>query len=212
MASESSIILIGSRDLSDVTLAGKDESNSATYSTMLGLYSVDKKQGPVEDDEIKTENIKVEEVNKVKVKYSLNKVKNLEVAKANAERPIKIARCITDDQNIRYEMNSGQYLHIKEEMMQYRKDQSETSDDGEVTISVEKNSAVEDADQNNPETQIKMTVTNHNTNETTKVVIKMYHANQSIHLQGGRRMGKVTSTSLMADCLEKHWTKNISTP
>ena len=94
-------------------------------------------------------------------------------------------------------------------MIQYRKGQSETSHNGEVTITVEKNSAVEDVDQNNPETQVKMSVKSNNTNETTKVVIKMYHTNQSIHLQGGRRMGKGTSTSLLADCLEKHWTKNI---
>ena len=173
------------------------------------LNNMAENQDPVKNHEIKSEKIEIEEVNKVKVKYSLNKIKNLEVAKSNAERPVKISRFITDDQNIRYEMNSGQYLHIKEEMIQYRKGQSETSENGEVTITVEKNSSVEDVDQNNPETQVKMTVKNNNINETTKVVIKMYHTNQSIHLQGGKRMGKVTSTSLMADCLEKHWTKNI---
>ena len=192
--------MIAARQLSDVTLACKDESVTPAHGTIVGRSSnemkikepniIDKKPEAVKTDEISSDYNKVEEVNKLKVNYSLNKVKNLEVAKSNAERPIKISRFVTDDQNIRYEMNSGQYLHIKEEMIQYTKGQSEFSDNGEVTISVEKNSAVEDSNQNNPETQIKMTVTNNKINETTKVVIKLYHTNQSIHLKGGKRMGE----------------------
>ena len=50
-----------------------------------------------------------------------------------------------------------------------------------------------------------MSVTNNISKEKTNVVIKMYHTNQSVHLQGGKRMGNVTSTSLLADCMEKHW-------
>ena len=167
----------------------------------------------VDDDigvEVKTEETKTnEEIIKIKVKYSLNKVKNLDVAKTNAGRPIKLARMVTDDTNLRYEMNSGQYLHIKEDMIKYQKTQTETTQNGEVTITVEKNSALEDLEENNPETQIKMSVLNNKTEERTNVVIKLYHTNQSIHLQGGKRMGNVTSTSLVADCLENHWTKNI---
>ena len=211
MANEISSLMTSSRELSDVTLGNKDESNLAAHCSDPVIKSEDLDNGDTKQDiEIKTEINKEEDVSKIKVKYALNKVKNLEVAKLNAERPIKISRFITDDQNIRYEINSGQYLHIKEEMNRYRKTESETSENGEVTITVERNSSVEDTDQNNPETQIKMSVTNNNTNETTKVVIKMYHTNQSIHLQGGRRMGKVTSTMLLADCLEKQWTKNMN--
>ena len=72
-----------------------------------------------------------------------------------------------------------------------------------------KNSAVEDIDENNPETQIKMLVTNNKTEEKTNVVIKLYHTNQSIHLQGGRRIGNVASTSLMGDHLEEIWKRNM---
>ena len=160
----------------------------------------------VDKSDVKTDDKKK---NVIKVKYSLNKIKNLEVAKVHASRPVKIARLVTNDTNSRYELNSGQYLHLKDLMAKYIKDQSESSENGEVSIKVEKNSAVEDKDENNPETQIKMTVTNNKTNEKTNVNIKMYHSNQSIHLQGGRRMGKVTSTSLVADCMEKHWIKNM---
>ena len=89
----------------------------------------------------------------IKVKYSLNKVKNLTVAKINALRPVKIKKLNVDDQNIRYEMNSGLYLHIKEDMMQYKKGGKETSTNEEITMEVCKNSAVEDKNENNPETQ-----------------------------------------------------------
>ena len=93
-------------------------------------------------------------------------------------------------------------------MKMYKKYDVETSEDGNVTIKVEKNSTVEDTEDNNPESQIKMMITNNKSKEKSSVVIKLYHTNQSIHLQGGRRMGNVTSTSLLADCLERHWRKN----
>ena len=54
-----------------------------------------------------------------------------------------------------------------------------------------------------------MLVNNNKTQEKTNVVIKLYHTNQSIHLQGGKRMGKVTSTSLMGDHLEEIWKRNM---
>ena len=131
------------------------------------------------------------------------------MAKTNASRPIRLARLVTDDQNLGYEMNLGQYLHIKDSMVKFQKSQNETTNNGDVIITVQKNSAIEDADDSNPETQIKMSVENTKTNETTNVVVKLYHTNQSIHLQGGKRMGMVTSTSLVADCLENHWSNNI---
>ena len=55
-----------------------------------------------------------------------------------------------------------------------------------------------------------MSVINNKTKENTNVVIKMYHTNQSIHLQGGKIMDMVTSTSLLAECLERHWKNNIT--
>ena len=88
-------------------------------------------------------------------------------------------------------------------MKKYKKDDVETSEF--LTFKVEKNTSVIDNLRNNPETQIKCIVNNKKTNEDTNVVIKLYHTNQSIHFQGGRRMGKVTSTSLMADHMEVRW-------
>ena len=101
-------------------------------------------------------------------------------------------------------------MHIKEDLLKFKKSQTETSANGEVTIKVEKPSTVEDIDKNNIESQVKMTIVNNKTKESTSAVIKMYHTNQSIHLQGGKRMGMVTSTSLLADCLERHWKNNIT--
>ena len=132
------------------------------------------------------------------------------MTKANAARPIKIERLITNDTNTRYELNSGQYLHLKEEIMKYRKGQEELSENGEYTFRVEKPTLVTDNQENNPESQIKMSVTNTSTKDKTNIVVKMYHTNQTIHLQGGRRMGKVTTASLLADCLEAHWKKNMT--
>ena len=159
---------------------------------------------------INNENVNKNEVVKIKVKYSLNKLKNLEVAKANVLRPIKVDRIVTNDTNVRYEMNSGQYLHIKEEMKQYKKGDLDNSENGEITFRAEKNSFVEDINDNNPGTQVKMVITNNKTKETTNVVIKLYHTNQSIHLQGGRRMGKTTSTFMLADCMESYWRRNMT--
>ena len=207
-------------NFTDVTLVCGDEPQISDHRVMVGSsinaedlkialisHEINSRENkpsvPVIDENVKSTTS--EEVTKIKVNYSLNKIKNLDVAKVNAVRPIKLARLVTDDLNLRYELNSGQYLHIKAEVMKFSKTETETSDDGKVTITVVKNSAVEDRDENNPETQVKMSVINNVTKENTNVVIKMYHTNQSIHLQGGKRMGMVTSTSLLADFLEKRW-------
>ena len=83
--------------------------------------------------------------------------------------------------------------------------QGDTEHTEAIKTDVEKNTAVIDNVRNNPETQIKMIVTNKKKNEVTKVVMKFYHTNQSIHLQGGKRMGMMTSTSFLADHMEKKW-------
>ena len=61
----------------------------------------------------------------------------------------------------------------------------------------------------NPETSIWYEVTDMRTNVTSKCVQHMYHTNQRIHLQGGQRIGKVTTTSIVADFLEKEWAEII---
>ena len=209
MSSQDLGITRGASDFAGVSLVCGGDQIPPTRGVLLGSSNneIETKEVRAEEkDNVKVDDNRKEEASEIKVKYSLNKVKNLEVAKVNSDRPIKIARLVTDDQNVRYEMNSGQYLLIKDEMLQYSKTQTETTEDGAVTFLVEKNSSVEDVDENNPETQIKMSVTNNTSKEKNNVVIKMYHTNQSIHLQGGKRMGMVTSTYLLADCLEKHWT------
>ena len=164
-----------------MTLAHDDEQKIPAHSLIL---SVDSRTVKTEEKKAEEDNTneKEENVNKIQVKFSLNKLKNLEVAKTNASRPIKIDRLTINDTNIRYEMNAGQYLHIKEDLLKFKRTQTETSENGEVTIKVEKPSVVEDTDKNNVESQIKMSVINNKTKENTSVVIKMYHTNQYIHL------------------------------
>ena len=46
-------------------------------------------------------------------------------------------------------MNAGQYLYIKEDLLKFKRTQTETSENGELTIKVEQPSEVEDTDKNN---------------------------------------------------------------
>ena len=180
------------------------KNNEETSNNEEAGNNEDNKQEEVK--EIKLEEHKTKDSNlskEIKVKYSLNKVKNLEVAKANTARSFALNRIISDDINTRYELNSGLYLVIKDKMKTYKKGDVETTK--EIDIIVEKNTAVIDNLKNNPETQVKITVKNNETNEKSNVMIKLYHTNQSIHLQGGKRMGNVTSTSLVADLMEAKW-------
>ena len=112
---------------------------------------------------------------------------------------------MTNDTNTRYKINTRLYLLIKEDMLKYVKGQSEASD--KSTIEVESSTAVVDLVKNNPETMIKFIVKDNETKLETKVNVKLYHTNQTIHLQGGKRTGRTTSTSLVADCLERLWIK-----
>ena len=201
-----------SKELTNVNLTCEDQGRIQAHNIVLANSSLNNKTEEVNPGEVKNadskfEKDKIEDISKIKVKYCLNKIKNLAEAKANASRPINVKRLTTNDTNIRYEFNSGQYLHIKDELKRYKKEDTETSEDGNVTIKVEKNSAVEDREENYPESQIKMLIINNKTKEKTSVVIKLYHTNQSIHLQGGRRMGQITSASLLAECMEGHWRK-----
>ena len=155
MASANLEELSSKNEIVDVTLALEDDKIQAHK---ILLATSNRSINNQEIEEVKDSDSEV--IDKIKVKYCLNKVKNLEEAKANATRPVKIQRLTTNDTNIRYKINSGQYLHIKDEMRMYKKDNTETSEDGNVTIKVEKTSAVEDQDENNPESQIKMMISN----------------------------------------------------
>ena len=65
-----------------------------------------------------------------------------------------------------------------------------------------------DKKDNNPATIIKLKVTELATNFESNVTLNLYHSNQGVHLQGGRRNGKVTSCSLVATFLMEFF-KNV---
>ena len=159
MATENLKISSAAKESDDRTLVQEDYLKVNERETVLVKAST-----PVKTEEIKTEeNKNKESIPKIQVKYVLNKVKNLETAKIYAARPVRIERFTTNDTNTRYEMNSGQYLYVKEEMKNYKKGETETTENGEYSFKVEKNSVVDDKNKNNPETQIKLLITNNKT-------------------------------------------------
>ena len=58
-----------------------------------------------------------------------------------------------------------------------------------------------------PQASIHFEVKDHGTQQITKCVQHMYHTNQTIHLQGGKRINNNTTTSLVANVMEKQWSK-----
>ena len=122
MAEVNGLLYSGLKDFGDVTLSCEDEPKIPAHSVILGrsVNSEDLKNALMnheasrrEDVHNSTESAASTEVNKIKVNYCLNKVKNLDGAKLNANRPIKLARLVTNDTNLRY-------LHIKEDMLKFR--------------------------------------------------------------------------------------------
>ena len=73
-----------------------------------------------------------------------------------------------------------------------------------VNSQTKKNNAI-------PENAIWYEFTDTRSGLTTKCVQKLYHTTQTIHLQGGKRFGKTTTTSILADYLEKEWNEIIET-
>ena len=88
MAENKITITSDSKELSDVTLVQNDDLQIRAHSVVLGSI----KSEDVSKEVTKSENDKQDHIAKIQVKYSLNKVKNLNVAKANASRPTKIER------------------------------------------------------------------------------------------------------------------------
>ena len=54
-------------------------------------------------------------------------------------------------------------------------------------------------------------MTDSRTGLTTKCVQKLYHTTQTVHIQGGQRIGKTTTISVLADYLEKEWAEIMET-
>ena len=96
-----------------------------------------------------------------KVKYTLNKVENLDTSKQNVSMPLNFDRQVINDTNIKIDMNSDLYLQITEDMAKQRKGETEPTDG--VTIVVKSSTAVANESNNNTETMIKFFVTSKNT-------------------------------------------------
>ena len=144
-----------------------------------------------------------EEEKEIKLKYALNELKNLKVAKANARRSMTPKKDITNDTNILVDYNSAHYLAVKEELTKLTTGQSSETD--EVKLEVETSTTQKDTEDNTAITVIKLKVTQKSEGEVkweTNATMLLYHSKQRIHLQGGRRNGKVTSVSLVANFLD----------
>ena len=142
----------------------------------------------------------------ITVKYELNTKENLKKAKENLSRSLKFKRKVVDDKNIRFEHNPGFYLEIKKKTDDLKRGLEAKDDNIGIEIKVTKTmKSMTKIKKDNPESIVWYEIKDIKSGLTYKCVQKMYNTNQTIHLQGGKRIGKVTSTSLVADFLEKMW-------
>ena len=91
----------------------------------------------------------------VNLKYVLNEVKNLKIAKTNATKSMILKRDTVNDVNIRYEPNSALYLVLKEEITQFKQGRTLSSKDDRVVAEVESITEQKELAGNNPVTVIK---------------------------------------------------------
>ena len=77
---------------------------------MLSDHGDSKKYGPANID------VKEPVQKEVNLKYVLNEVKNLKVAKTNATKKLEVKRDVVNNVNIKYDLNSALYLVMKEEL------------------------------------------------------------------------------------------------
>ena len=159
----------------------------------------------VKEEEVKYEEVKEE---KLKLRYVLDKLKNMKVAKTNAKRPMESQKHEVNDLNVRFELNSALYLVSKEELTKLVPGQSALFKGVKVDIESKTNHV--DIKDNNPATVMKVKVTEVKSGFESKVTINLYHTNQGIHLQGGRRNGNVTSCSLLGNFLESFFEATLT--
>ena len=138
----------------------------------------------------------------IKLNYIMNELKNMKVAKTNAKRPMTVHRSETNDTNIQYELNSGIYLVIKEEVDNMTNGYTWSDNDQGVKMIIESRTPHKDKAENITQTTIKWKVIDEKSKIESKVAMLLYHTNQGVHLQGGRRYGQVTTCSLAADMFE----------
>ena len=161
------------------------------------------------DNAVKIESKTEEEI---QVKYELDTVQNLKKAKSNLSRGTELKCVPIDDENIKFEVHPGIYLEIKDKAKEIR--QGLEFEDAEIGVKVRVSRTRRSVTKKNkeiPENAIWYEVTDTRTGSTTKCVQKLYHTTQTIHLQGGERFGKTTTTAIMADYLEKEWMEIIET-
>ena len=140
------------------------------------------------------------------VKYELNTIENLKKAKKNLSRSLAIKRNTIDDQNVEVNLNPGLYLEIKKKTDEIMKGMTHTNDEVGIKLKITNTRrSVTKVKKSNPQTIFWFDVTDIRTNQTFRCVQKMYHTTQSIHFQGGNKIGNVSVTSLVADLMEKLW-------
>ena len=105
-----------------------------------------------------------------------------------------------------FELNSAVYLISKDELLKMTPGQSEEKNG--VKIVVESKIDQIEKKENNPATVVKLKVTDLESQFDSKVTMNLYHSSQGVHLQGGRRQGKITSCSLVATYLEEFLRKH----
>ena len=140
------------------------------------------------------------------VNYELDTITNLKKAKTNLKRSKEFSRKVTDDTNIRYEIHPAVYLEVKNKAKTIRR--GTEIEDEEIGIKVKvtnTRSTKTKVKLEEPEFIIWYDITDVRSGLVTRCTQKMYHTKQSIHLQGGQRIGKTTTSALVADYLEKEW-------
>ena len=147
--------------------------------------------------------VKEPEKKEVNLKYVLNEVKNLKVAKTNATKKLELKRDVINDVNIKYETNSALYLVLKEEHSKLKPGDIIKDVENKYEAQVEHISEQKDMVCNNPVTVIKWKVTVKEANFESKVTMNQYHSSQGINIQGGRRHGDFTSCSILASLFEE---------
>ena len=149
------------------------------------------------------------EVKPVKLNYILDELKNMKVAKANLKKPMTIHRIEKDDVNTRYELNSALYLGLKEELDLMGVGYTWGDNDNDIKMVLEEKHNEEDKADNNPKTVMRWKITDLKNKFESKVTMNLYHTNQGVHLQGGRKNGQVTTCSIAADMFET-WSMIVS--
>ena len=166
----------------------------------------------VKTDLIEENDIKTTPEEAIQVKYELNTVQNIKKAKSNLIRSTQLTRMNIDDMNTKFEVHPGIYLEIKDKAKNIR--QGMEFEDLELGIKVKVTRTRRSITKKNndiPENAIWYDITDGRTGVTTKCVEKLYHTTQTIHLQGGEKIGKITTTSILADYLEKECMEIIET-